>query len=53
MNEDKTEPTRPIRNITWQTQPIPAECEHRYEVIAVEGDFALRRCMKCGSLEEK
>lgn len=51
MNEDNTEPTRPLRNITWQAQPIPSECEHRYEVIAFEGDHPHKRCTRCGRLE--
>jgi hypothetical protein len=48
MSNNETE--RPKRNITWQTQPMPASCEHQYEVIAHEEPNPIQRCVKCGNL---
>ncbi|MEA3208213.1 MAG: hypothetical protein QOE70_1270 [Chthoniobacter sp.] len=42
---------RPRRNIAWQVQPHPAPCAHQHEVIAHDKGRALKRCVKCGSLE--
>jgi hypothetical protein len=51
MDNASNEPKRPTRNITWQTRPAPAPCEHEYEVIAHELRGGLRRCAKCGGME--
>jgi hypothetical protein len=50
-NKSNNEPRRITRNIFWQTRPIPAPCEHKYEIIAREQSGDLRRCSKCGGLE--
>jgi len=44
---------RPIRNVTWQTQPLPAHCSHEYEVVAHLLGDTLKRCLKCGRSESK
>ena len=49
MNNEHTQ--RPRINITRQEQPHPAYCEHQHEVIAHDVGAALKRCVKCGSLE--
>ena len=41
----------PNRNITWEGEPPPTQCEHRYEVIALDEGGVIKRCFKCGSLE--
>jgi hypothetical protein len=46
MNNVNNQLKRPKRNITWQAQPHPAHCDH-------ELGHALKRCLKCGSLEAK
>ena len=51
MNDDADDSEGPTRNIIWQTQRQPARCEHQHEVIAHEEGGALKRCVKCGSLE--
>ena len=51
MNNASNDPKPPKRNITWQVQRDPAECEHEYEVFAHEDGGTLARCAKCGSLE--
>jgi hypothetical protein len=44
-------PERPKRNITWQTQPLPAHCDHEFEKIVHLLGEALKRCLKCGRSE--
>ena len=51
MNNATNDSKRPSRNITWQGQPPPAECEHQYEPIAYPLGDAFKRCAKCGSPE--
>ena len=51
MNNANKNSERPKRNITWQTQPDPAQCEHEYDVLAHYEGGALRQCVKCRSLE--
>ena len=51
MSDASKEPKRPTRNITWQTEPPAAPCEHQYEVIAHEQRGDIKRCSKCGRLE--
>lgn len=51
MNNDNHQTTRQKRNISWQIQPNPEECEHQYEVFAQEEGGFITRCTKCGSLE--
>jgi hypothetical protein len=51
MNEAQPDSEGPKRNITWQIQPAPALCPHQYELIAHEEGGAIKRCVKCGSLE--
>jgi hypothetical protein len=51
MNHVTNHSERPRRNITWQAQPPPAHCAHEFEVISHELGAALKRCVKCGSLE--
>jgi hypothetical protein len=41
----------PPRNLHGQAQPHPDYCQHQYEVIAHELGAALKRCVKCRSLE--
>ena len=53
MNTNTTDSKRPRRNITWQGQPPPAECDHQYEAITYPLGDAFKRCTKCGSLETK
>jgi hypothetical protein len=51
MNEARDKSEGPKRNITWQIQPMPAQCAHQYEPIAHEEGGPIKRCVKCGSLE--
>lgn len=51
MKTTVTNSKRPKRNITWQTQPQPAECEHEYEPLAYPLGDAFKRCLKCGNPE--
>ncbi len=43
----------PTRNITWQIQLPPEACKHEFLETVGEGAAALKRCIKCGSLEAK
>jgi len=44
---------RPTRSILWHTQPYPSQRDHQLGVINHEVVGALKRCVKCGSLEVK
>jgi hypothetical protein len=51
INNNVSDTEAPERNITWQAQPLLSQCAHQHEVIAQEEGVALKRCVKCGSLE--
>ena len=53
MNTADSHSKRPKRNLTWGTQPGRAHSDHQYETIAHLLGDALKRCLKCGSLEKR